>query len=173
MISFIRCLGLVALGFLCAAHERAYGQEPSVAGVYTLASGSQADIEAAIESAIEKMSFIKRPIARGRLKKTNSAYGRIAISRSSSQIEVQFDQRAPVRMPADGTAIKWTREDGEVFDVSADWQASSLVQMFKAEDGERVNTYRLDAADRLALQVSVSSAQLPAPVTYTLIYRRE
>lgn len=148
-------------------------QATSIDGVYTLSSEGSSVIDTAIASAIEEMSFIKRPIARGRLKKTNPAYERIAISQSESTIEVQFDDRKPIRMPADGSAMKWQREDGETFDVSAVWRGSDLVQTFKAEDGQRVNTFRIGSKqDRLTLIVEITSEQLPKPVTYALAYQR-
>lgn len=166
-----RTLVLTVCGLIAASS--ALGQDDPIAGVYVLAEGDEGAIETAIDAAVEKMNFIKRPIARGRLKKTNPVYRRIAITRSEGYVELQFDDRAAVRMPNDGSAIKWTREDGEVFDVSATWQDNSLVQTFKAGDGQRVNAFHLDDKDRLALDVTVSSPQLPAPVKYTLVYRRE
>jgi len=82
-------------------------------GVYS-GEDQQKKIEAAIEAAVAKMSFIKRPIARSRLKKTNPSYARIAIAMTEGVIEVQFDDRKPIRMRADGRPTEWTREDGEV-----------------------------------------------------------
>jgi hypothetical protein len=75
-------------------------------------------------------------------------------------------------MPADGRTVKWTRDDGESFDVSAQWQTSQLTQTFNAEDGKRLNTFRLGANGALILEVTITSAQLPKPVKYSLNYRR-
>ena len=72
-------------------------------------------------------------------------------------------------MPADGRTAKWTREDGEVFDVAARWTNDRLVQSFKAADGERTNTFTLGPDGRaLDVQVEVKSPQLPEPVRYAL-----
>lgn len=148
-------------------------QTSSLEGVYSATTDQSERIDAAIEKAVAAMNFIKRPIARGRLKKTNPSYERISILRSDAQIEIRFDDRAPVQMPANGSSVKWTREDGEVFDVSADWQEGRLEQTFKAEDGERVNTFRLSPdGNQLSLHVTISSPQLPSPVEYTLMYER-
>lgn len=150
---------------------RAQSTDPQ--GTFQLIADQSADIEAAIETAVAKMNFVKRPIARNRLKKTNTAYQLIHIARLPDAVELTFDQRKPLRVPTTGTPVKWTREDGEVFDVSAQWQGTQLTQTYKAEDGMRVNTFRLSPdGQTLSLDVAVSSGQLPQAVKYTLAYRR-
>jgi len=142
-------------------------------GTYVNATQPDDTIDRAIEAAVAKMNFIKRPIARGRLARTNPLYGRIEISQSAAEIRVRFDDGNPVVMPLDGASIKWTRADGEVFDVSANLQESQLIQTFKAGDGQRVNHFSLGPdGSTLTLQVTLSSPQLPEPVKYTLTYRR-
>lgn len=162
-------LAVMLLMLPAAWAEEGFGLQ----GTYVLLPEQSADIAAAIETAIANMNFIKRPIARSRLKKTNTAYQRIHLARAAADYEITYDNRQPIRMPASGTAVKWTREDGEVFDVSAVRQGQHLVQTYKAEDGTRVNTFRWDeGAQRLYLDVMVTSGQLPQPVKYTLAYRR-
>ena len=156
----------------CLALTISNAQE-SLEGTYTFVADSSTNIDAAIDAAVTDMNFIKRPIARSRLKKTNPIYRRIVISRTVQEISVEFRTGAPVITPADGTSVKWTRDDGEVFDVSAVWEAATLTQRFKAEDGERLNVFRLAPDGRtLTLDVTVSSDQLPKPMTYSLVYRR-
>ena len=53
--------------------------QDSVQGVFVNANTSQEVIDKAIDAGVEKMNFIKRPIARSRLKKTNPLYQRIEI----------------------------------------------------------------------------------------------
>jgi hypothetical protein len=142
-------------------------------GEWELVPAESADIPAAIEAAVAKMNFVKRPIARSRLKKTNPAYRKIVLSRTADHIAVKFDAGKPVQMPADGTAAKWTRDDGETFDVSGSWQDARVTQQFVAEDGKRSNVFRLSAdGSKLTLDVELTSDQLAAPVRYTLAYRR-
>jgi hypothetical protein len=74
-------------------------------------------------------------------------------------------------VPLDGRPIKWTREDGEVFDVSAGIEGGGLVQTYQAEDGKRVNAFQVDPDGRLHLKVEVSSPQLPQPLRYELVYQ--
>ena len=157
--------GLVAFG---ASGNDAAG----LSGKYKYAPEQSGDISQAIEQAIEKMNFIKRPIARGRLSRTNFAYQQIHIAIDGTEAEVTYDTQGPIRMPLDGPAIKWKRADGETFDVSAKFDGGKLVQTYKAEDGMRMNSFSKDASGSLRLEVEVSSPQLPQPVKYTLVYRQ-
>lgn len=172
----VRTLNLMAALVFCAGAWLApevQAQTADLQGTFELAADQSADISTAIETAIAEMNFIKRPIARSRLKKTNTAYQRIHIVRSPDAVELTFDQRKPLRIPTNGTPVKWTREDGEVFDVSAQWHSAQLTQTYKAEDGMRTNTFRVGENGRtLYLDVAVSSEQLPQAVKYTLLYRR-
>ena len=112
-------------------------------------------VRKAIEAGIAKMNFVARPIARSRLRKTNPLYERIVIAHDGAQISVRYDQGKPVVMPADGAAVKWTRDDGEVFDVSAKSGDAQLEQTFKAEDGQRVNEFSLAPDGVLTLKVTL------------------
>jgi hypothetical protein len=137
-------------------------------------SQSAEAIRKAIDAAVAKMNFVTRPIARGRLKKANVPHRRVEIARTEQEISVTFDSYTPVRMPADGRTAKWTRDDGETFEVSASWRGESLVQTFKGEDGQRTNTFSLGPdAGTLTVQVEVTSPRLPAPVQYALAFTRK
>jgi hypothetical protein len=46
------------------------------------------------------------------------------------------------------------------------------VQTFKAEDGQRVNTFTADGAGRLALKAVITSPQLSAPLAYEQQFSR-
>lgn len=159
--------------FATLAGQVAFAQEAPLPGVYVDDGQSSGVIEKAIETAVAKMNFIKRPIARSRLKKANPHYGRIEIARGASDFSVRFDARKPVLMPLDGRSVKWTREDGEQFDVSAKLQGDTLVQTFLAEDGQRTNAFSLGTDGKLLLRVTLTSPQLPEPVRYQLSYRRQ
>lgn len=145
----------------------------ALSGTYKYVPGQSSDVSKAIDKAVEKMNFIKRPIARGRLTKTNIPYQRVRVDLSGSEVEITFDERKPIRLPLDGQSIKWTREDGETFDVSATLDHDKLTQTYKAKDGARVNAFSLDPDGSLHLRVEVSSPQLPEKLEYALVYRRE
>jgi hypothetical protein len=157
----------IALGWTSA-----HADNPSLQGTFVSEQQSVEPITTAIETAVSKMNFIKRPIARSRLKKTNDAHRRVEIALGEPQIAVAFDGHKPVQMPADGKTIRWTREDGETFDVNAVWDGDQLVQTFKADDGTRSNTFSIAPDGRLNMQVKLTSPQLDAPVTYTLSFAR-
>ena len=146
---------------------------PTLQGEWEFTPEGSSDINDAIEGAVAKMNFIKRPIARSRLKKTNAAYRKISILRTAESIVVGFDGGKPVHMPASGATVKWKREDGETFDVSGTWQDARVTQKFVAEDGSRQNVFRLnETGDAVTLEVTLTSDQLPTPLTYALSYRR-
>lgn len=160
---------------ICAACMVAYSATaadlPALSGTYDYVPEQSGDVSQAIDAAVAKMNFIKRPIARNRLAKTNVPYQRIRIQVDAAAAEITYDDRKPIRMPIGGQPIKWTRDDGEVFDVSARVQGSDLVQTYQAEDGMRVNTFRMDANGSLHLAVEVTSPQLPQPMKYELVYQ--
>lgn len=156
-----------------ASETRAEPEQVELYGRYVLMAQDGERIETAIDAVVAKMNFIKRPIARSRLKKTNPLSQRIAIARTTSHIEIAFDDHVRVQMPVSGAPAKWKRDDGELLDVSAVWESGALVQTFKAEDGQRINTYRLKAERDLTLDVEVTSDQLPSPLRYRLLYRRQ
>jgi hypothetical protein len=145
-------------------------QNPGPFGTWTLASAP--DLAKAIAEATAPMNFLTRPIARSRLAKTNSVYQTLRIERVPAGISIGYDQRLPQVMPADGSAVAWTREDGEKFLISAHLDQDDLVQTYQAEDGRRSNVFHLDPGSRtLTMAVTVTSPRLPGPVNYTLAYR--
>lgn len=151
--------------------ERAEAQGVEGSWVY-VAQGSD-DVNAVIEKGTAKMNFVTKPVARKRLKGTNKPYQTLVISRTGSEIVTAMDDRAPIHMPADGKAIKWKREDGEVFNVNAVTQNGALVQSFIADDGQRENAYKVRPDGTLEMKVTIRSGRLPAPLVYTLLYRKE
>lgn len=161
-------LALVAVLPLAAS-----AQTPSFAGTYRLNAAASDDVHAAIDAAVRPMNRITRPIARGRLRRTNDAYGRVVIATGGGQNSIQFDERAAIAAPADGTAIRWRREDGEEFDVTQHVSGGRLEQRFVAEDGRRTNVFTLSPDGRtLTMQVTIESPRLQQPLRYRLVYDR-
>jgi hypothetical protein len=169
--SIIRLLSLT----ICASTfmSSSLAQDTTIQGEFVSTNSSKAPITEAIDTAIAKMNFLTRAVARSRLLDANPLYERIEIANDGSQITVRYAKGKPVVMPADGGAVKWTRDDGEKFDVSAHAGDSQLQHRFKAEDGERLNEFRLSPDGTLTLNVTISSPQLAAPVKYALTYRRQ
>ena len=167
-------IGSLALCLICMAAVPAAAQGPSLPGTYTYLEAESDAVRPAIEQAVARMNFITRPIARGRLVRTNVPYQTITIRREGDQVTVITDDRAPIVATADGNPMKWTREDGEVLDLTTQWVDERLEQTFVAEDGQRKNVFSLGPdGDTLEMQVTVTSPRLSAPLTYTLRYRRQ
>jgi hypothetical protein len=159
--------------FIASSPAAAWTGNAAMSGTYVIDRSRSDDLNRAIEQAVARLSFVTRPIARGRLRRTNQPYQRIAIGMSASAISVAFDQRRPIITPANGVPISWTREDGEKLDVSTHWENAILRQIFRGEDGQRANAYSLSADGRvLTLSVTVTSPRLPGPMQYKLVYTR-
>ena len=163
-------LALLAALVLPAA---SYAQESSMRGTWTLNRQASDNVTQAINTAVARMSFITRPIARGRLTRTNPMYNRVVINYTPTQVSTVFDQRHAIESPANGQPIDWTREDGEKFHLSTSWEAGRLVQTFRAEDGTRTNTYSVSGdGNTLTMNVVIRSPKLPQPLTYKLVYNK-
>ncbi|HEV2149816.1 MAG TPA: hypothetical protein VGR37_20625 [Longimicrobiaceae bacterium] len=163
---------LFALAFAIPAQAPAQGVA-SLNGSYTYDASASDDVHQAINTAVQRMNFAMRPIARGRLRKTNEPYKRVVISNTQSQVSVAMDGRPAIVTPANGTPVDWTREDGEKLRVSTEWENGTLEQTFKAEDGQRVNAYSVSPDGRtLTMNVTITSPRLPRPLTYKLVYRK-
>ena len=160
---------LAALAVPAAANA----QESNLRGTFVINRQQSDNINRAIEGAVSRMSFITRPIARGRLRKTNAMYNRVVINYTPTQVSTVFDQRHAVESPANGQPVAWTREDGEKFQLSTSWENGRLVQTFRAEDGSRTNTYSISPDGRtLTMHVTLRSPRLSAPLEYKLVFNR-
>ena len=122
---------------------------------------------------MRRMNFVTRPIARGRLRKTNVPYNRMVISHTAAEVSTTFDNRHAIVSPTNGREIEWTREDGERLHLRTVWENGKLVQSFRADDGTRTNTYSASADGRtLTMHVRITSPRLPQPLEYNLVYNR-
>jgi hypothetical protein len=143
-------------------------------GVFVNTAQTEEPIKSAIEAAVKDFNFVARPIARGRLKRANPFFKRVAIERRGNSLTIVAGASKPTTTEPDHAPIKWTRDDGEVFDVSTVWQGATLIQTFASRDGTRVNRYALSSDGvTLTMQVAVSGPELAKPVQYQLSFRRE
>lgn len=158
---------------LLAARAQGGAAESKLEGIFTYAPERSESIEKAIDNAVSQLNFVVRPIARGRLEKTNPAYKRLEINLKPGQVSIATNGRAAIKTPPSGSMVKWTREDGEVFDVSTNLSGDTLRQKFVAKDGQRTNEYTISAdGQTLTMRVIVNSPRLNSPLTYRLVYRR-
>jgi len=142
---------------------------------YTLIADSSDDIRAAVNQTVEHMSFITRPIARGRLNRTNPLPQRVHVTTSADTLAVSFDDGNPIVTPLNGQSVPWrSAMTNENYQAHAERTNDTTVQIIRAPDGERRNTYVFrDDGARLDLVVTISSHRLPQPLRYTLRFRRD
>jgi hypothetical protein len=164
---------LAAAVVLVAAPVVAHAQPGSIAGTFALDRAASDNVDRAIAQAVKEMNFVTRPIARGRLQKTNQPYQQVTIATEGANTVVTIDKQPARQAPSNGTPIDWTRQDGEKMKLSMKWENGTLVETFKPEDGERVNTYSLSPdGSTLTMNVRITSPRLPKPLTYKLVFKK-
>jgi hypothetical protein len=168
-----RYTSLLAAAVLMAAPVAVHAQAGTIAGTFALDRAASDNVDKAIAQAVKKMNFVTRPIARGRLQKTNQPYQQVTIATAGANTTVTIDKLAPRSAPSNGTPVDWTRADGEKFKLSMTWENGGLVESFKAEDGQRVNSYTLSPdGSTLTMNVTITSPRLPKPLTYKLVFKK-
>ncbi len=129
----------------------------------------EASIKKGIESAIDDMSFITRPIARGKLEKSNLPFKKLVFQVTSKTVSIQHDERKPI--VTEGKPVQWTRDGGEKFQVTQVQNGEKLTQTFNSEDGKKVLVYTFsESFKKLNVDVLVTSGKISGPVKYTLHY---
>lgn len=151
-----------------------HAQAGPISGTWVLDRAASDNVDKAIATAVKDMNFVTRPIARGRLQKTNQPYRQVTIAGVGANTVVTIDKLPPRQAPSNGMAIDWTRPaDGEKLKLSMQWDGARLVETLKAEDGQRVNAYALSPdGQTMTLNVTITSPRLPKPLTYKLAYRK-
>jgi hypothetical protein len=141
---------------------------------YLLAPDSSDDVRGAVNRTVEPMSFITRPIARGRLNATNPTPQHVQVSVVADTLAVAFDGGTPVVTPLGGATVPWQSSlTHETYQVHATVEGDTVSQHIAAPDGIRQNAYLfMDSGQRLRLRVTVTSHRLPGPLVYDLLFRR-
>jgi hypothetical protein len=167
------CFVLLCNAIFLGSSTVAAAQEPGLDGTYVLDETDSDNINEAIETAVEKLDFVRRDIARGRLRKLNPAYHQVAITSSANEISVTVDNQPPLRTPAKGAPVAWVGPDGGKVNASMQLTGRLLAQTFTSADGRRVNDYTLSPDGRtLTMQVTETSPRLSQTITYKQVYRR-
>lgn len=144
-------------------------------GQWLLDKESSADISKAVENCVSHTSFFIRSLARHRLLKTNTTHNKVAIASDALVASITYGAKEakPVIAPLDGSIVGWERDDGETFQVSHQVTDERLIQTFRGDDGQKVIVFSLSqGGDVLTMAVTVSSARLPEPLVYQLVYSR-
>jgi hypothetical protein len=142
--------------------------------LYTLLPDSSDDIKLAVNQTVEHMSFITRPIARGRLNKTNPTPKQAHVVVRPDTFSVTFDDGNPVATPVNGDTVPYLSAiTHETYKARYDPVADTVSQTIADKDGVRRNTYWfLDGGQRLRMHVTVTSPRLPGPLNYQLLFAR-
>jgi hypothetical protein len=168
-------LALAATWPVDAHANRASSSASSLAGTWVYDPRDSDDLEAVINATADKVNFVIRGLATGRMRDTNKPYHRIVITQGrGATTTVETDTRGAVTAPAGGEPVKWTRADKQVYDVTMTWRTERrLEESFTNAEGKRVNVYEL-RPDRqsMDMRVTVTSPRLPVPLVYRLGYRR-
>lgn len=130
-------------------------------------------MQAAIDDTVDDMNFITRPIARGKLEKSNVVFKRVTVVLDGDFVDIQHDSRKSIRTKTNGKdAVKWKRDDGEEFKVTQLRTGDRIVQTYSSEDGKKVIDYVLSSDHKkLTMNVEVISSKLPKSLKYTLHYK--
>jgi hypothetical protein len=108
------------------------------------------------------------------LRKIATAPQRLVISYDSSHVSITDERRPTLTTPADGNFVDWTTPDGEKVRARSAWDGDRLRLILLTANGQEVDTFSIDPADdRLNLDVAISSPQLPQPLVYGLVFRRQ
>jgi hypothetical protein len=142
--------------------------------VYELVPDESDDVKAAIERSISHMNFIVRPIARHRLTRTNRPPAHLTFANHQDTLIVTLEGANPIVTPRDGSAVPWVSGvSKEVYRVKAAVVGDTLHQAIMASDGHRLDDFVFSAGgDRVRLDVRLYADRLPAPLMYSLTFRR-
>jgi len=143
------------------------------AGDYRFVGGAaeRDAVDRAIEEVVGEMNPLVRPVARDRLARGNKVPTELHISRDQDALVVSFDGRKHTAA-LDGTTTTVTGTGGDALRYRVEIDAAELRQSFVGEKGRRENKLRLGGDRKLALQVVVTSPQLPAALRYRLTFQR-
>ena len=157
----ILCLVLLCSAIFLGSSTLAAAQESSLDGTYILDQTDSDNINEVVATAVGKLNFLTRDVARGRLKKLNPAYRQVTITSSPNEISVTVDNQPTLRTPAKGEPVAWVGPDGGKVNASMQLADRRLEQTFTSADGRRVNDYTLSPDGRtLTMQVTETSPQL-------------
>ena len=147
------------------------------AGTYLYAGGEteRRAVSGAVEHAISGMSFLAKPVARSSLKQRAEVRDSYSLSFDGlGTVEVATPGFPLEAGPLDGKPVKLENKSGDVSQVSFGFVDGALVQKGHTEDGGGETDYRLaDDGATLLVHRLMQSAQLTAPVDFTLTYRRQ
>jgi len=130
-------------------------------------------LDAAVEEAIASLNFLIRPLAGLRLRPAvyETVCPDLRLTLDAQVFTVQCADGQPETRHLDGR--DWTHmDDGDLYRVRIVREGRSIAVSSTGERGGQANTYAFTPDGCLSLQGSIFSESLPAPLRWTLPYRR-
>jgi hypothetical protein len=147
--------------------------QDSTLAVYDVVPDQSDDINAAIDSSVEHMFFIARPIARHRLRVNNPLPQHLRFDVTPDTITVHLGDQPPAALPRDGTAVPWVSGDGDKCRVSLVIAGDTLTEHIAAHGGQSDTRFvMMDSGRRVREDVRITSSHLPQPVVYSVMFVR-
>ena len=142
-------------------------------GTWELADDSAAkkEVERIVESTVAKLSFYKRPFARGRLEEVCSPCDKIRIAFPEDEIAITCDDKKTYESPADGSAVEHEPKEGDAFQLTHSWDDGAIKQVHDAPGGKRTTYFRVEDGE-LEWDTELTSPKLPAPMDYAFTYEQ-
>jgi hypothetical protein len=169
-----------AIGAAILTSSSASPAQGLISGVYVLDRGQSDDVSHAIENAMAGLPIAARPLARARLRKSNTPSEGFRISRSAGRFSIKDDDKPLIVVWTGGEPTKWKLLDGQVFEVSAKADGEAVSLTFRAADSEpttvwanseRTTVYR-SVGRELVAETTIIGPQLSTPIRYKLVYTR-
>lgn len=156
------------------AHARpAHDPLDEVLGCHEYSGGKRQReaLEGAIEDVADEFNPFVRPIVRSRLKKANPIAARLCFERNGDELSVTMDARR-YRAPLNGKTVKVKGITGDELELRLEIGEYLVSQIFRGEEGGRVNAFYPTKAGGIEMRVRVFSERLPRSLEYGLSYRR-
>jgi hypothetical protein len=120
------------------------------------------------------MGPVMERIARRRILAANPPFQTLRIDYSGGELSVDFVGARRYRAPVSGARRGNRGPDGSDVQVSYSLQRGRLRERLDASEGFSTNIYRLsEDGSTLSLRSTMESDRLPAPITFTLRFRRQ
>jgi len=149
-------------------------QRARFTGTYRYAGNAQEEEarKAAIDHAVESMSFVTRSTARNRITATTQIPGFYTFSFDQGKIKVLPEARPEMISGDKGEPADYVYK-GKTSKLTQVIAGDRITQVFVSDDGKRENEFTFSQdGKRLTLKVAVSSARLSNPVVYSLTYKK-
>jgi len=147
------------------------------AGTYVYVGGDceRAAVAAAVDRAVEHMSFLTRDFARSALKQRAAIRESITIAfDDAGNVSVLSPGEFPEVSPSDGTPARVINRFGDESELSQRFVDGVLVQQGRSDSGGGRTAFEVRAdGQSLLVHRFMESSHLPQPVEYTLTYRRQ